>query len=260
MSEWLYSFPDAVVVFFFTAIAAIAVVVVPWILRPIKRFRPNPDNTDFTLRLYGVLFTLCGFALAMTLVQAQSIFRHAEALVASEAAHINNLDRLLARYGDSAVAGLRPTLLRYANSIVKDEWPAMSHDRDSEPTRLAFVPIAQSVTAISPAAGRQTTIYAEMLKSIDMIMELREERLDSVHIALPAVYWDVVFFAMVVLVLASSAIERTPFRALLLASQAAVLGAFIGVVFITDHPFKGQTSVDTTAFDKAIVMMKGRDK
>ena len=44
----------------------------------------------------------------------------------------------------------------------------------------------------------------------DTIMELREERLDSVHIALPAVYWDVVFFAMVVLVLAASAVERTP--------------------------------------------------
>lgn len=260
MSEFLYSFPDATIVLMFAAMAAISIVILPLIFRPVRILRPNPDNTEFTLRIYGTLFTLCGFALAMTLVQAQAIYRHAESMVASEAAHINNLDRLMTRYDDPAVSGLRPALLGYANSIVKEEWLAMAHDRESEKTRLALVPVAVAITALAPAPGRQTTLYAEMLKSLDLIAELREERLDSVHVALPTVYWDVVFFAMVVLMVAASAIERTPFRTLLLAGQAAFLGGIIGVVFITDHPFKGQTSVGTNAMDKAIVMMKNRER
>ena len=260
MPDGLCSFPDATIVLMFAALAAVSIVVLPLIFRPIRICRLNFDHTEFTLRIYGTLFTLCGFALAMTLVQAQAIFRHAESMVASEAAHINNLDRLLTRYGDPAITGLRPALLGYVNSIVKEEWPAMAHDRDSEKTRLALVPVAVAITAITPAPGRQTTLYAEMLKSLDFITELREERLDSVHVALPSVYWDVVFFAMIVLMVAASAIQRTPFRTLLLAGQAAFLGAIIGVVFITDHPFKGQTSVGTNAMDKAIAMMKARER
>ena len=180
MPDGLCSFPDATIVLMFAALAAVSIVVLPLIFRPIRICRLNFDHTEFTLRIYGTLFTLCGFAL--------------------------------------------------------------------------------TITAITPAPGRQTTLYAEMLKSLDFITELREERLDSVHVALPSVYWDVVFFAMIVLMVAASAIQRTPFRTLLLAGQAAFLGAIIGVVFITDHPFKGQTSVGTNAMDKAIAMMKARER
>ena len=97
-----------------------------------------------------------------------------------------------------------------------------------------------------------------MLKSLDVIAESRESRLDAAKIALPTVYWIVVWFAMCVLVVASGTVVRTPFRTLFLASQAAVLGAFIGVGFITDHPLKGQTSVGPDALNAVIAAIRQR--
>jgi hypothetical protein len=256
----LYAFPDVAIVVGFTLFWGGLVALLPTLRRAFPSLEPSLENTEFVLRIQGTLFTMTGFALAMTLVQAQANFRKVEALVATEASHINNLDRLIARYGDPEITALRPQLLGYAVSIVKEEWPAMDKGHGNDGTLAKFVPVAQAVTAINAAPGRQATLYAEMMKSLDVLAETREARLEQAEIALPGLYWAVVMFAMVVLVLASCAIRRSSFRTFFLSAQAGILGALIGVVFITDHPFKGETSVPTHPFDIVIAAMKQRSR
>ncbi len=258
MWEWMNSLPDAVIVIGFAVFMGALVIIIPLIMRYLPIVAPTPENTDFVMRIQGTLFVMSGFALAFTLAQAQANYRHADGLVASEAAHINNLDRILTRYGEPSVAAIRPDLMAYANSVATLEWEAMHHDKEHEPTMQAFAPVAQAITAVSPTNARQATLYTEMVKSIDQIMEARALRLEVVHIALPGIYWGVVVFAMAVLVLASCVIERTAFRNLALAAQMSVLGAFIGILFITDHPFHGQTSIGPDAMFKAMTEMKAR--
>jgi Protein of unknown function (DUF4239) len=258
MIDWLNSLPDAVIVIGFAVLMGGLIVVIPLIMRSLPIVAPTPENTEFVMRIQGTLFVMSGFALAFTLAQAQANVRHVDALVAAEAAHINNLDRILTRYGETSVAAIRPDLMTYANSVATLEWEAMHHDKEHEPTMQAFAPVARAITAINPTNARQATLFTEMMKSIDQIMESRALRLEAVHIALPGIYWGVVIFAMGVLVLASCVIERTPFRNLALATQMSVLGAFIGILFITDHPFHGESSIGPDAFVKAMSEMKAR--
>ena len=258
MLTFLYSFSDTTLVVGFTLFFAGLVAVFPLLTRALPQFQPSTENTEFVLRIQGTLFTMTGFALAMTLVQAQTNFRKVETLVQSEASHINTLDRLLTRYGDPAVAAIRPLLMDYTVSIVKDEWPAMAKGHGNDGTLAKFVPVAKAVAAINAAPGRQATLYSEMLHAIDIIAEARETRIEEAEIALPSIYWAVVWFAMMVLVAASCAIRRSWFRTCFLSLQAGILGALIGVVFITDHPFKGQTTVPTSPIDATIVAMKQR--
>ena len=56
----------------------------------------------------------------------------------------------------------------------------------------------------------------------------------------------------------SSTVARTPFRHIVLAGQMAVLGAFIGFVFIKDQPFKGQSAIDAKSIVQAISIMQAR--
>ena len=258
MLNYLYSLSDATLVIGFTLFWAGLVVLLPLLTIPFPRLEPGADKTDFVLRIQGTLFTMTGFALAMTLVQAQANFRKVEAMIQSEASHINNLDRLLTRYGDPSVSAIRPMLLDYTSSIVKNEWPAMAKGHGDDGTLAKFVPVARAVAAISPTPGRQTTLYTEMLHAIDVIAEARETRIEDVEISLPGIYWGVVWLAMAILVLASCSIQRSWFRTFFLAGQAGILGALIGVVFVSDHPFKGQTTVPTHPFDMAIMAMKNR--
>lgn len=254
----LYVLPDILIVLGFTIFWGGLVALLPTLRKPFPRLEPSLENTDFVLRIQGTLFTMTGFALAITLVQAQGNFRRIETLVATEASHINNLDRLLTRYGTPEVAALRPKLLAYAVSIVEDEWPSMSRSHGSDATMAAFAPVAQGIAAIHATAGREASLYSEMLKNLDVIAEARDSRLEEAEVALPGIYWVIILLAMSVLVIASGAIRRSVFRTFFLSAQAAILGAFIGVVFITDHPFKGQTAIGTKPFDTTIAAIRGR--
>jgi len=101
-------------------------------------------------------------------------------------------------------------------------------------------------------------IYGEILRSFDAVAESRDARVAAVSVALPAAYGQVVLFAVLVLLCVSSTVERTPFRATVLAAQMAVIGAFLGFVFIQDQPFKGQMAVDADPIKHVIDIIKNR--
>jgi len=52
--------------------------------------------------------------------------------------------------------------------------------------------------------------------------------------------------------------QRSAFRAHVLSAQMAIVGAFIGFVFVMDQPFKGQTAVDSDSLRRTIVLMEKR--
>lgn len=259
MIDWVYTFPEALLLALFAALLALLVVLLPRLIRRLPLFAPSEFNSDFVMRIQSPLFTMTSLVLAFTLVQADTNFRQVDTLLSSEAAQINQLDRMLTRYGDSQASEIRPLLHAYARSIVTDEWPTMLRDHHGEEaTRLAFMPISRHVLAMNPSGGRQSLIFAEMLKSLDAIAESRASRLNNVKLGLPAIYWEVMLFAVALLVLVSCTINQTPFRAVILAAQMAVLGAFVGFVVDMDQPFKGPTSVKPDALAEVISVMKSR--
>ncbi|MFI4998907.1 MAG: DUF4239 domain-containing protein [Reyranellales bacterium] len=258
MLDWLYNFPEPLTLALSAAFLATSIVFLPRLVRRVRQLAPSDANTDFIVRIQTPLFTMTSIALAFTLVQADHNFRQVDALVSTEAAQINQLDRLLARYGEDQANKVRPMLHTYARSIVKDEWPAMLRDRGNDGTGQAFTPISQRILSIEPSTRRQALIFAEMLKSLDLVAESRASRLNTLTVGLPAIYWEVILFAVAMLVFVTSTIEQTPFRSAVLGAQMAVLGAFVGFVFLMDQPFKGQTAVTPDALIRVISTMEAR--
>jgi len=260
MIDWLYSLPEALILVAGALVMVGAILGLPSLVHRLPYLRTSNENNDFVLRMQATLFTMTSLVLAFTLVEAESNFRKADLLVATEASQINRLDRLLSRYGDESAAELRLDLLAYAKAIVDDEWPAMLRGERSDKVRLAFTPLSRGIFEIEPRPGRETTIYAEILRSFDTIAESRDARLNAVTLALPERYWQVILFAVLMLLFITSTMGRSAFRAYVLSAQMAVMGAFIGFVFIMDQPFKGQTAVDAQPLRQAIVRMESRDR
>jgi len=258
MIDLVSKLPEAVLLGLFAAIMALLMVFLPRLVRRVPLFSPSEQKNDFVFRIQTPLFTMTSLVLAFTMVQADINFRHVDALLTAEAVQINQLDRLLTRLGDSQASDIRPLLHTYARSIVADDWPSMLRHHGSEDTRLAFMPISRRILAMNPSNGRQSLIFAEMLKSLDAIAESRATRLNTVTLGLPAIYWEVTLFAVAMLVLVSCMIEQTPFRSALMAAQMAVLGAFVGFVVDMDQPFKRLTSVQPDALVEVISAMKSR--
>jgi len=260
MIDWLYSLPEILILVAGALVMAGAILALPSLVHRLPYLRTSNENNDFVLRMQATLFTMTSLVLAFTLVEAESNFRKVDSLLATEASQINRLDRLLNRYGEEQVTGLRRSLMAYAKAIVDDEWPAMLRGEASGKVRLAFASLSRGIFEIEPRSARETTIYAEILSSFDSIAEWRDARLKAVTIALPERYWQVILFAVLMLLFITSTMGRSAFRAYVLSAQMAVMGVFIGFVFIMDQPFKGQTAVDADQLRKAIVLMENRDR
>ncbi len=252
MIAWFYSLPEVALEVLAAALLATLVTVMPRIVRRVPLLAVGEEHADLTLRIQVTLFTMTSLVLAFTLVQAENNFRQVDAIVSAEASQIDRLDRLLARYGDPTATGLRERLHTYIRSIIDDDWPAMLQGGESVKTRQAFAPLARGVLALSPAPGRQTEIYSEILRTFDAVAVSRDTRLNASAIRLPTTYWVVVLFSASMIMLVSSTLNPSRFRSVLLACQMAVLGGLIGFVFVTDRPLLGATGVNTTDYVRAL--------
>jgi hypothetical protein len=256
--DWLYTLPEPVLLCLPVAVLVLLLVCLPRLTQRVPWFAPSDAHTDFVLRVQATLFTMTSVLLAFTLVQADINFREADSLVSAEAARIDQLDRLLARYGDEAAHAVRPLLRTYALSITHDEWPKMLKGRGSDATSRAFTQISRRILAMQPATTRQTLIMGEMLKSLDSLAEARAHRLNLIALGLPALYWEVVLFALAMLLGVSCMVQQTVFRSVVLAAQAGAIGAFVGLVFVMDQPFKGDTGISPSPFIDTVARMARR--
>lgn len=258
MIDLLYALPDWLLLLLCSAALAGLIVLLPLLIHRIPWLRPNAENSDFVLRLQATVFTVTSFVVAFTLVEAVANFRKVDALISVEASNINRLDRLLFRYGHDSAGRVRPQLLGYARSVVTEEWPSMLRG-SSATTHDAFIQMSRGILALEPSPGRQTTLYAEILRSYDSVAEARDSRLNTVTISLSATFWQAILFAVLILLFVSSTIERNRFRSIIMGCQMAVLGTFIGFVFILDQPLKGQSAVNPQAILQTIAIIEGRN-
>jgi len=262
MTSWLYSLPELVLIGLAAVLLGTAMIWMPRLVQRVPFLAPTAEGFEFSIRMQAPLFTLTALMLTFTLVEAERNFRQVESNVSTEASQINQLDRLLTRYDDPAARAARPPLRAYTKAIV-DEWPVMRTRSDGpggDPAGEAFGAMSRAIMAIEPGSSRQAVIYAEMLKSLDVIADSRDHRLDSLKMTLPGSYWVVVVFCVLMLALVSSSIPRTPFRTAVLAAQLAVMGAFVGFVFSMDSPFSGEGAVSPDAISKALVSMERRER
>jgi hypothetical protein len=255
IADWLYGLPDAALFVLFSGATVLAFFGLWLVVRRRPSLHPVRDDADFGVRAQGTLFSVCSLVLAFSLVQAETNARHVESVVAAEASEINRLDRALDRMNDPASESARALLRAYARSVVADEWPAMTRGGASPRTRAAFTALYDGALSLPP---NEASSSGEIMKSMDAIADRREERIDLATVGLPPVFWAVIAFGMAIFVAASSTLATTGFRRMIVACQAAVLGALLAVVFINDQPFKGQTSVSPHPFVKALDAMTAR--
>jgi hypothetical protein len=260
MIDWLYSLPEVLIEILGAALLAATIVYLPRLTRLIPGLAHSDVNTEFVIRMQAPLFTMTALVLTFTLVEAERNFRQVDSDLTAEASQLNQLDRLLARYDTPTATALRPLVRAYAQSIVKDEWPRMLRDQAGKATAAAYSQLSRGIMAMDPEPGRQSLMFAELLKSLDAAAESRERRLANVRVRLPAIYWAVILFATLMLLFVSSTIGPTRLRTAVLGAQLAVLGAFISFVFIMDAPFLGETAVRPIALTQVIQAMENRAK
>jgi len=257
--NWLYNLPDTGIALLFGMVGACLLAGAPFLREKLLRIQVPSAHSEATDKALGVVIGFTGVVLAFSLVQAHNNLRNLEMQVGTEAHNLAQMDRLILRYGDPANSTIRTALRNYANSIVTDEWPELHQGRSSERTAELFSPISRAILAIEPTVGRQSLIYAEMLKKVDEIAADRKARVvAATKLELPWIFWEAIIALLIILFLLATFSEATFGRAVALAAQGFGLALLMAIVYIFDEPFKGQTAVSPQPIITVVAEMQGR--
>ena len=258
MTDWIYQFSDPVIILISIVTGIVAMLVVHAVCHAIIGKRIPKEGFKFAETIHNSMISLFTLVLAFSLVQAIGNYRQANTQVATEAAQINNLDRLLTRFNSPNAAEVRKHLMAYTKSIIEDDWPEMVNGGGSTTTTELFKPISQGIIAIQPDNDRQVSLYTSAVNLAHELERIREVRLESGTLQIPSNYWTVIFFALLAKMLLSALLDRSSMGTYVLSLQMAVLGALLGLVLIFDEPYKGRTSVKPDNFVSVLEKMSAR--
>lgn len=256
--NWIYRRSNVQILIILVLFSMVLLDIMPRLLQTIPFFAPTEDSTRLGLGLFGSIITLSGLLIGFLLNQAQTNFREVQSLISKEAGQINNLDRLLVRYGDPAIAAMRKELFEYMNSIVNDEWDMLRDGQGSERTHMLWRGLSRKLLSLEPQTIRQTAIYSDILKKAEEVSESREARIERSSARLPNLFWVVIIICMLALLGTNTLFTPSASFFIGLKILPITMGALISLLVITDQPFKGQSCVKTEPFLKIIESIKTR--
>ena len=256
--NWIYKRSNVQILVILVLFFMVLLDVMPRLLQSIALFTPTDDSTRLGIGLFSPTITLSGLLIGFLLNQAQTNFREVQSLVSREAGQINNLDRLLVRYGDPAIASIRKELFEYMNSIVNDEWDMLKDGQGSTRTHMLWRGLSRKLLSLEPQTIRQTAIYTDILKKAEDVAESRESRIERSSVRLPNLFWVVIIISMLALMGINTLFTPSDSFFIGLKILPITMGALISLLVITDQPFKGQSSVKAEPFFKIIASIKTR--
>jgi hypothetical protein len=258
MRALLDAMPEIAIVLLFAAAVGATLAILPLVARYALGIVISKETAEGMQKGQAAVTGLAALVAAFSLVQAQVNLTNVQKQVGTEASQMSQLDRLLARYGDPGVGQIRQTLKAYAGSVVREEWPELARGHESPITNDLFGSLSRSILAINPGQGRQGLVYADILKMTDELAESRSARVQAARTRLPTIFWEVILLLLFLVAAFALLGEARRGSAVALAGQGFGLALLIGLAFVVQFPFNGQTRVSPSPIGHALAAMQAR--
>jgi uncharacterized protein DUF4239 len=192
MPDWIYSLPDdAITVLLIVAVVG-ADAVAALAYRVFTRAWLPPTSAGLLLDSFRLVITLTALVLAFSLVQAQTNLREIQALLTREASTLDLAERELQHLDGQPAADSRARLIDYGRAIIVDEWPLLARGRHSIRLNHTYADLVHLAAGIERTTSRQESTYNDLLKNLDLLGYLRDERITAATNRLPAVFWHAI--------------------------------------------------------------------
>ena len=250
----LHRLPDLAILW--VAVGAIAglAMAAPHLGRHVLRISHDATRDTAAMDAFKAVMAMTGVVLAFALVEANNNLHAIEGIVAKEGAALAATDRALLRSGNPQLIALRPKLAAYGTSIVEDEWPILVEDDRSDATDQAYNALSREARAANPSDARQQAMFAELLKCLDDLSDLREQRLAESESNLPSFFWVAAAGLLLVAFILALLTTATLANTVSLGATAAAVALILSFVAIVDQPFEGETSVKPKEIVKALLL------
>jgi hypothetical protein len=245
--------PTPLLVFLFLAVAIGGSLGAMWLIRrstELEKLESHKEVAGFIIAVIGALYSvLLAFVVASVWAQHDQAARVAE----TEAELAISLYRDADVFPNNTV--IRPSLRKYATSVIDDEFPAMAeHQREATATDGAINELFRSYRSIQPQNAAEEAFLDNSLDRLDEITDSRRERIAASSNTLPGPLWLVLVVGAVITLGFTLFLPVQSARAqgLMVSSLAAMAALMLFLTLSLDLPFSGDIALDPTAMQNAI--------
>jgi hypothetical protein len=253
---WIYDLPN------WQLAALIVVVLVGLALAGLFATRPvlrrvlngSSGHNDIVSYFFAGVGVFYGLALGLIAVATWQNFIDIDGQVSKEAAAIAGLYRDLDGYPGPFRAKLERKLRDYTRFIVEKDWPAHRRGESLEEGTLLLDDFENEVMGFEPTKEREKIAHAEVLRSLDVVVEQRRLRLQSVGTGLPAALWAVVLIGagLNIVITYLFWVENVRLHTILVVLFATFLALLVFLTAAMDNPFLGEFSVSPDVFQAVL--------
>jgi hypothetical protein len=249
---WIYDLPNWLLCSLIVASTVGLSLAGLFISRPIvKRIAgASSEHNDLVSYFLGAMGVFYGLALGLIAVATWENYTEVDAVVTSEAAALASFYRDLDGYPQPLRGSLETTVRDYTRTVIEKEWPAHKQGIALEDGDLILDRLENEVMNFEPTREREKIVHAEVLRSLDTVVEQRRLRLQAVSTGLPGALWAVVLIGAVLNGLLTYLfwIENLKLHALAVAILACFIALLIFLTAAMDNPFRGEFSVNSDVF------------
>jgi len=181
--------------------------------------------------------------------------RQAARSVQAEASEIHNVYALSVA-APSDMTDIRTALKVYVNSVLKDEWPAMTADKISPRTDAAYDSVLREVSEPGITRDNGTPVHVALLSATVRAGTARSERLSIAADQTNDLKWVSVLIlgllTQVGLALVHMERPRAMLTALTVFGSAAIVA--LGLVALQEHPYDGAFHVSTAPLEHLLTL------
>ena len=249
---WIYDLPNWLLCVVIVAIVVGLALAGLFISRPIvKRIvGGKSQHNDVVSYFLGAMGVFYGLALGLIAVATWENYTEVDAVVTSEAAALTSLYRDFDGYPQPLRGTLETTLREYTRTVIEKEWPAHKQGIALEDGDVMLDRLENEVMNFEPTREREKIVHAEVLRSLDTVLDRRRLRLQAVSTGLPAALWAVVLIGAVLNGLLTYLfwIENIKLHAFVVGILACFIALLIFLTAAMDNPFRGEFSVNSDVF------------
>ena len=229
---------------------AIFLIFVPYVvLRALFSKRLGGDTETVAVNVMFRIGALHGLILALVFADVLIQFNSMRNNVAQEAAAVGDLLNNLKNYGPEETAQITDSVHAYLNSVIFEEWPALSDQVLQRQTWLQWELFYLSILDLEPTSARDESLRERLIRDAEEIANSREQRLFTVAQGLSTPFWVIAIVGFFFVTIPFFVYKPKLANLFLLTIFGAYNGMIIYFILALSSPFMGPVSLEPTPFE-----------
>ncbi len=222
-----------------------------------KHFHKSHETDQAVSAIFGAVGMLYGLLLGLVAVATWQNYDKLNDLVDEEASSLIQLYRCVNVLKDPSHAAILAGIKIYTKDIIEVSWPAHQHGKALLSGVDLITSLHKKLADYEAKAKNQPANYAEAVSAFSDMVRARRMRVNGLDIGIPSALWLVIIGGAFLTIPITFFFHLPSLRTHLLLTGFYVvfLAGMIALIAVLDNPMRGEISVSTLPYLKALEAM-----